>query len=86
MKIKGQTNPRPAYAGLMHAYVGMDLHTHLGFQKPMKDKFFALMLRFGTNLTLSGSRSKPLFFSIYKGIRDTFSKHTENPKGKPKIH
>ena len=35
----------------------MDLRTQLGFQKPMKCKFSALMLRFGTNHTLSGSHS-----------------------------
>ena len=30
----------------MHAYTGKDLCTQLGFQKPMKGNFFALMLRF----------------------------------------
>ena len=25
-------------------------------------------------------------FSLYKAIHGTFSKHTENPKGKPNIH
>ena len=37
----------------------------IGFQKPMKCKFSTLMLRFGTNLISSGSRSKPPF-SQYK--------------------
>ena len=39
---KGQGNPRPVYIGLMHVYTSTDLHTQLGFQKPMKDKFYAL--------------------------------------------
>ena len=25
-------------------------------------------------------------FPLYKALHDTFLKHTENPKGKPKIH
>ena len=55
-----------AYArSFLHAYADMILHTHSEFQKPKQDKFFALMLRFGTNLTSSGRRSKPLF-SHYK--------------------
>ena len=38
------------------------------------------------NLTSSGSRSKTLIFQLYKALHGTFSRHTENPKGKPKIH
>ena len=26
------------------------------------------------------------FFPLYKALYGTFLKHTENPKGKPKIH
>ena len=32
----------PTYISLMHAYAGTKLCTQLGFQKPMKDNFFAL--------------------------------------------
>ena len=55
--------PEPAYVGLMNVYVGTNLHTQLRFQKPMKDKFFALMLRFGMNPTLSG-KPNPYFLTI----------------------
>ena len=47
------------------AHTGLILCVHEGFQKHKKVKFFALMLRFGTNPILFGSRSKPLF-SQYK--------------------
>ena len=50
--------PEPAYTSLMHPYIGTDLHTQLGFQKPMKDKFSTLMLRFEMNPTSSRSRSR----------------------------
>jgi len=58
--------PKPAYAGLMHAYASTDLCTQLRFQKPTKGKFSALMLRFGMNPTLSRSRSKSLFSHYIK--------------------
>ena len=54
------------YVGLIHVYGGTDLRTQLGFQKPMKDKFSTLMLRFGMNFTSSGSLSKPLFSHYIK--------------------
>ena len=55
----------PAYAILKHAYTSMSLCTQVGFQKHKKCKFFALILRFGTNLISFRSRFKPLF-SQYK--------------------
>ena len=64
--------PEPAYVGLMNAYVGTDLHTQLGFQKPMKDKFSTLMLRFGTNPTSYESHSKPLFSHYIKPYMTLF--------------
>ena len=84
-KVKGQGNPQPAYAGLMHAYAGTNLCAQLGFQKPMKNKFFALILRFGMNFTSFGSRSKPLFSHYIKPDRAPLQ-NTENLKGKLKIH
>ena len=58
--------PKPAQASMMHAYACTNLHTQLGFYKPMKGKLSALMLRFGMNLTSFGSRSKPLFSQYIK--------------------
>ena len=66
------------------AYTSM--RTHVKVPETMKDKFFALKLRFGMNPTSSKSCSKPLFSQLYKAIHDTFSKDTENPKGNHKIH
>ena len=85
LKNKGQGNPHFAYTGLIHAYAGMDLRTQLGFQKPMKDKFFALKTEVWNEPTLTGSCSKPSFFNYIKPYVVYF-KNTENPKGKPKIH
>ena len=69
----------------MHAYASTNLRMQLGFQKPMKDKFFALILRFGMNFTSFGSRSKPLFSHYIKPYMASFQ-NIENFKGKLKIH
>ena len=66
-----------AYIGLRHVYAGTDLCTQLRFQKPIKSKFFALMLRFGMNPTLSRSRSKPLFSHYRKPYMAPFQ-NTQN--------
>ena len=58
LKNKAKGNPHYAHAGPI-------LHTHSDFQKLKQGNFFAFMLRFGTNPTLSGNCSKPLF-SHYK--------------------
>ena len=66
------------------AYVARVLgsyETQLGLQRAMKDKFFALKLRFGMNLTSSGSHSKPLFFNYIKPYMVYF-KGQRKSKGK----
>ena len=62
----------PTYTGLMHAYASTNLRTHQGFQKPIRGKFSALMLRFGTNLTSFRSRSKLLFSHYIKPYMTPF--------------
>ena len=57
---------------------------HTRVPETIRDKFFALKLRFEMNLTLSGSRSKPSFSHYIKPYMVSFQ-NTENPKGKPKI-
>ena len=47
-----------------YAYTGMCMHARV--PKTMKGKFSTLKLRFGTNLTSSGSCSKPLFSHYIK--------------------
>ena len=42
----------------------LSMRTQVGFQKPMKDKLSALMLRFGTNKHLLGVISNPYFHNI----------------------
>ena len=69
----------------MYVYEGTNLRTQLEFQKPMKGKFSALMLRFGTNPTSSGTYSKSLFSHYIKPYMAPFQ-NTENLKGEPKIH
>ena len=59
------TCSRSAYACFMHVYAYTSMRTHARVLETMKGKFFALKLRFGMNLTSSGSYSKPLF-SQYK--------------------
>ena len=58
---------------------------HAKVLETMKGKFSALKLRFGMNLTSSGSRSKPSFSQYKKPYMEPFQ-DTENPKEKPKIH
>ena len=58
--------PELVCVDLMHAYASTNLCMQLGFQKPMKNKYFALILTFGTNLTTSGSHYKPLFSHYIK--------------------
>ena len=56
---------RPMYTCFMHVYTYTGMCMHAKVPKTMKGKFSALKLRFGTNPTSFGSRSKPLF-SQYK--------------------
>ena len=60
------------YTSLMHMYVVTDLRTQQGFHKPMKDKFFVLILRFGKNPTSCRSHSKPLFSRYIKPYMHLF--------------
>ena len=68
----------------MHMYTSIDLCTQLGFQKLWKTSFSALMLRFGMNLTSSGSCSKPLFSQYIKPylahFQNTQKMLKENPR------
>ena len=75
LRIQASTcirRPTPAYAGIVHAYAGTYMRMQLRFQKPMKDKFFVLMLRFGMNPTSFGSHSKPLFSHYIKPYMTPF--------------
>ena len=65
----------------LHAYVGLILHTYSDFQKFIQDKFSVFMLRFGTNPTSSGDRSKP-FFSHYKNPYMVYFQNTQKSHGK----
>ena len=75
-----------AYANLMHAYAGIDLCTQLRFQKPMKGKFFALKTKVWNESHIIWEPFQTPIFQLYRALHGIFRKHTENPKGKPKIH
>ena len=69
LENKGHPNPREcvrkhayAYSCFRLVYSCVCLCTHAKVPETMKDKFYALKLRFRMNLTSSRSRSKPLFF------------------------
>ena len=58
----------------------------LGFQKYKKCKFSAMMAEVWNESHIVWEPFQTAFFPLYKALQDTFLKHTENPKGKPKIH
>ena len=78
--------PKFVHASLRHAYAVTEYHTQLGFPKPMKDKYSALKADVWNESHIVWEPLQTLIFLLYKAIHDTFSKHIENPKGKPKIH
>ena len=93
LENKGHPNPREcvrkhayAYSCFRLVYSCVCLCTHAKVPETMKDKFYALKLRFRMNLTSSRSRSKPLFFFFnIKSHTWYIFKNTENLKGKHKI-
>ena len=69
LENKGHPNPREcvrkhayAYSCFRLVYSCVCMCTHAKVPETIKDKFYALKLRFRMNLTSSRSRSKPLFF------------------------
>ena len=68
------------------AYAGISLCTQLEFQRHKKGKFSALTTEVWNESHIIWESFQSPIFQLYKALRDTFSKHKENPKGKPKIH
>ena len=54
--------------------------------KTMKDKFFCINVEVWNESYIVWEPFQTPIFSLYNAIHGTFSKHTENFKGKPKIH
>ena len=68
--------------GFLHVFAGLILHMHSDFQNVIEDKFFAFMLRFGTNPTSSRDHSKPFFFSYYEKAYMVYFQNTQKSHGK----
>ena len=56
----------------MYTYAYMSMRTHVRVLETMRDKFFALNLRFGTNPTLFVSHFKPSFSHYIKPYMVSF--------------
>ena len=67
-------------------YVGISLHTQLGFQRYKKNKFSALNIEIWNESHIISEPFQTFIFQLYKVLHGSFSKHTKNSKGKPKIH
>jgi len=79
LENKSHENPKACVRRHVYAYVcskpGMQtswMHMHAKVLETMKGKFSALKLRFGMNLTSSGSRSKPPFSQYKKPYMEPF--------------
>ena len=70
--------PKYAYAGTL-AYVAR-------VSKTKKVKFFAIMAEVWNESHIVRELFQTLFFPLYKALHYTFSKHTEIPREKYKIH
>jgi len=62
------------------------LRTQLGFQKPKKDKFFALKTEIWNESYIVWELFQTPIFQLYEVLHGIFQKHIENPKGKHKIY
>ena len=58
----------------------------LRFQKHKKCKFSAITAKVWNESHIVWEPFQTSFFPLYKALHGTFSKHTKNPKEKPKIH
>ena len=72
--------------GPKHVYVGTLLHTQLKFQLHKKDKFSTIMAKVWNECYIVWEPFQNPFFPLYKTLHGTFSRHTEIPQEKPKIH
>ena len=70
----------------MYAYAGTDLCMQLGFQKRLKGKFSPLKTEAWNESYIAWKPFQTPIFQLFKALHGIFQKHTENPKGKPKIY
>ena len=85
MENKRLRKPRPAYAGLMHACRHEPAHI-ARVSKTYERQVFCINVEIWNESHIDWELFQTLIFSPYKAINGTFSKHTENPKGKPKFY
>ena len=69
---------------MMYAYVGTDLHIRV--LETYERQIFCINVEVWNESYIVWEPFQTPIFSLYEAIHDTFSKHTENPKRKPKIH
>ena len=68
-----------AYTSLMHVHIVRVLETY-------ERQIFCINVEVWNEFHIVWEPFQTLIFSLYKAIHGTFSKHTKNPKGNPKIH
>ena len=68
------------------AYANTFLCMQLGFQKHKKCKFSTIMADVWNEFHIIWELFQTPFFQLKKTLHCTFSKHTEIPQEKPKIH
>ena len=92
LENKGHGNPRPTYAYTrMCKYSEPCIHRHRSTYiarvlETYERQVFYINVKVWNDSHIVWEPFQTSIFSLYKAIHDTFSKHTENPKGKPKIH
>ena len=89
-KTKVAIGPRTCAAacvcGPKPAYIGTVLRMQLGFKKHKKGKFSAIMAKIWNESHIIWEPFQTPFFPLYKALHGTFSRHTEIPREKYKIH
>ena len=89
-KTKVAIGPRTCAAtcvcGPKLAYIGTLLRMQLGFKKYEKGKFSTIMAKILNASHIIWEPFQTPFFPLYKALHGTFSRHTEIPREKYKIH
>ena len=89
-KTKVAIGPRTCAAtcvcGPKPAHIGTLLRMQLGFKKHKKGKFSAIMAKIWNESHIIWELFQTPFFPLYKALHGTFSRNTEIPREKYKIH
>ena len=69
-----------------HSFWNPSMCMHASVPETMKGKFFCIKVWFWNESHIVWEPFQTPIFQLYKAIHSSFSKHTENPKGKHRIH